>query len=490
MEIIKRDGRVVKFERDKIERAVINAMKETNDGVDEYLACRISTIILNTFKDTKATVEDIQDEVEMLLAENGRFDVAKKYVIYREERSKLRGKSIHTKYKFLSDNFVSQYKHKSDPFPTELGKFVYYRTYSRPIPQENRRERWYETVARVVDFNIGLQLDVYKQQGRIIDEVILDKLRVEAEEIYDTMYNLKLFPSGRTLWVGGTVPSYEFPLSNFNCSFVTIDSLKKFSEIFFVLMLGTGVGLSVERKYVSKLPKVNSKIEVIHKDYQPIKASDRKEFTELKSKTPSVLELVIGDSKFGWSKAIEIYFEIISSKQYSDIEFILINYDNVRGKGERLKTFGGYSSGHTAIKTMFDKINTIFQNKREVNQRQWQVVKPIDCLDISTIIAENVVSGGTRRSAEIVFCDTDEPEVLDAKQNLYYQDENGNWKSNEKTLHRMLSNNTVFYYDKPTREQLKAQFEKIRFSGEPSFANMKEMVRRRDDVQGGNPLTI
>ena len=73
------------------------------------------------------------------------------------------------------------------------------------------------------------------------------------------MYHLKLFPSGRSLWIGGSKASYLYPLSNFNCSFVTIDTLKKFSEIFFVLMLGTGVGLSVEREYVKKLPKINSK---------------------------------------------------------------------------------------------------------------------------------------------------------------------------------------------------------------------------------------
>lgn len=489
MKVIKRNGEQVPFESEKIFNVIVKAMRETEIGVDLLMAGNIAEEIYRLAKDKSEpmNIEEIQDLVEELLMKKGRYEVAKRYILYREERNQLRGTDKYSKYKFLSDNFLSRYKHRQDPFPTELGKFVYYRTYARPIPEQNRRERWWETVARVVDFNIGLELTALKKRGIVISELEMDRLKNEAMETYDNIYNLKLFPSGRTLWVGGTTPSYEYPLSNFNCSFVTIDELKKFSEIFFVLMLGTGVGLSVERKYISKLPRINTKIGVIHKDYQAKSPSDRSEFTELKLMNDNIVEIVIGDSKFGWSKAIEIYFDIISSKQYSDIEYILLNYDNVRGKGERLKTFGGYASGHTAIKTMFDKISNIFQEKRRLNNSQWQFIEPIDALDIATIIAENVVSGGTRRSAEIIFCDNDDLDVINAKQNIYYQDIDGSWKSNDKLLHRMLSNNTVFYNEKPTREQLRRQFELIRLSGEPSFGNMQEMKRRRSDVQGGNP---
>ena len=477
------------FNKKKIGDAITKAMKETSGGVDIELV----EIIMNTLESNyqnlgeDPTVEDIQDNVEYLLMDSDRKDVAKRYILYREERNQLRNKITPTHHKFLTDKFLNPYKNQPDPFPSELGKFVYYRTYSRPIPEENRRERWWETVARVVDFNMGLQLTSMKKQGIVISDVLIDDMREEAVKIYDMMYNLKLFPSGRTLWVGGTPSSHLYPLSNFNCSFLTIDDLSKFSEIFFVLMLGTGVGLSVEKKYVSQLPKMNSSIEVIHKDYQPVSKEKRSEHTELIIKKPNMIELIIGDSKFGWSKGMDMFLNILSSKQYKDIEFILINYDNVRPMGERLKTFGGFASGHIAIKNMFEKIFQLFQGKRAKNNIQWQVVKPIDCLDIATIIAENVVSGGTRRSAEIVFCDPDEIEVIEAKQNLYFQDENGNWTSNDKLLHRMLSNNTIFYEEKPTREQLANQFKMIKTSGEPAFGNMAEMKRRREDVQGGNP---
>lgn len=489
LKIVKRNGEQTEFLKEKVVNAIIKAMNECETGSDEELAWDIAEEIENEFEDSDVlpTVESVSDRTEELLAKNGRFDASRRYILFRNERAKLRLGSIPEKYKFLTNDFLSKYKHKEDPFPTELGKFVYYRTYSRPIPEENRRERWWETVARVVDFSSNLELMAMKRQGLVVNDIEMNRLKQQAEKIYDMMYSLKLFPSGRSLWVGNTPSSYLYPLSNFNCSAVVIDSFKKFSEILFVLTLGTGAGLSVERKYVSKLPKINSNIDVIHKNYQPINKNNRNEHTELKVKNKSVLELVIGDSKFAWARAIELYFDIVSSKQYADIEFILMNYDHVRPAGERLKTFGGFASGHIAIQGMFEKIHNIFQTKKKENQLQWQTAKPIDCLDIATIIAEGIVSGGTRRSALIVFCDKDEKDVLVAKSNLYYQDDNGNWQSNNKILHRMLSNNTVFYYEKPSRQEFSEHFNIMKTSGEPAIANMQEMKRRREDAQLGNP---
>ena len=178
-----------------------------------------------------------------------------------------------------------------------------------------------------------------------------------------------------------------------------------------------------------------------------------------------------------------MYFKILSSKQYSDIKYIFINYNNVRPAGERLKTFGGFASGHNAIQQMFEKINKVFQTRAT---QQWYQLKPLDALDIATIIAENVVAGGTRRSAEIVFCDPDETDVLNAKSNLY-MNVNGEWISNRDLIHRSLSNNTVFYQERPDKETIHKQFETMRYSGEPAIANFAAMQKRRADVQGGNP---
>lgn len=241
MKLEKRDGRVVDFEVSKISRAIEKAMLETEKGLDSALALKIANKVMKEcgkLSEELVHIEAIQDCVELELMNSDRKDVAKRYILYREERNKLRNSKVKSKYNILTDDFLAEYKHKSDPFPNELGKFVYYRTYSRPLPQEGRRERWWETVARVVDFNVGLQIKAMQRQGLLITSSILQKLEEEAEEIYDLMYYLKLFPSGRSLWIGGTQTAYSYALANFNCSFMAMDDVKKFSELIFVLMLG------------------------------------------------------------------------------------------------------------------------------------------------------------------------------------------------------------------------------------------------------------
>lgn len=486
MKVEKRNKSIVPFDKNRISNAILKAMadmSETNISAAYFIADEIADTRVDIM-----TVDEIERKVIKALYWADLDAVAEAYAEYKTQRKLIREMTPKEDGTFLSNDFLSSYKHNPDPFQTELGKFVYYRTYSRPVPEERRRENWWETVRRVVEFNMGLGLDAMKRQGIPTTSELMERYKKEAEEIYDLMYNLKLFPSGRTLWVGGSKSSYIYPLSNFNCSFVTIDNFSKFNEIFFVLMLGTGVGLSVQREYVSKLPKVNSNVVLFHKLYDGVPVNKRKEYTELKLINNRTIEIEIGDSKFGWAKAIEFYFEVLTSRQYSEIEAISINYNNVRPAGERLKTFGGYASGYGNIQTMFNKIHKIFNRKNVVNKEQWQTVESIDCLDIATIIAENVVSGGVRRSAEIVFCDEDDTEVLNAKANLYYMNkETGAWESNDEILNRSLSNNTVIYNQKPSREVLHDHFGKIKLSGEPAFANFEEMKRRREDVQGGNP---
>lgn len=483
--VIKRDNREVEFEESKIIKAVAKAAADVYGKIDLEYAEKISRQVIELIAAEYEVieVEEIQDLVELALMKvDGK--VAKSYILYRNERKKHRKAYP---YEFIKPETISKYKHLPDPFTTELGKIVYYRTYSRPVESENRRENWWETVARVVEYSSFLEKEALSRTRPVTSHDVA-RLQKEADELFDAIFNLKLFPSGRSLWVANTLSSKMYPLSNFNCSFVTIDAFKKFSEIFSVLMLGTGAGLSVEKQYINKLPKVNTKIEIIHKDIKRVVKSARKEYSELKQMAENVVEIVVGDSKFAWSTALDFYFQIITQKQYKDIEFIIVNYDNVRPAGERLKTFGGYASGEQAIKQMFEKINKLVVSKRDSGQ--WYKIKPIDALDIATIIAENVISGGVRRSSEIVFCDPDDKEVIEAKNNLYMKNENDEWVTNNDLIHRSLSNNTILYKKRPTRQQLSQQFQSMRFSGEPGFGNLEEMQRRRPDAQGGNPLTI
>ncbi len=145
---------MVEFDVEKIENAIHKAMSEVGRVDNERLKEVVEKI--TSQMENNINVERIQD---LVIKELYRFDfdeVAKAYSEYRHEQNRAR-KTNKKKYTFLSDEFLSKYKHMSDPFPTELGKVVYYRTYSRPIPEEGRREYWWETVARVVEFTCGLQ---------------------------------------------------------------------------------------------------------------------------------------------------------------------------------------------------------------------------------------------------------------------------------------------------------------------------------------------
>ena len=128
----------------------------------------------------------------------------------------------------------------------ELSKFVYYRTYSRWLPEENRRETWKETCARAVDYNCSLA--PIKEH--------------EDEQLFDSMFNLKQFISGRSLWIGGTEAAKKAPLAGFNCSFVVVDKLKALCDLFYLLMVGTGVGFRILPSDVEKLPKFNRQIKL------------------------------------------------------------------------------------------------------------------------------------------------------------------------------------------------------------------------------------
>jgi anaerobic ribonucleoside-triphosphate reductase len=210
IKILKRTGKTVDFNRKKIENAIMKAMKETPEGVDEELAASISAEIEAILQESQdaVPVEFIQDLVEEKLMESKRKDVAKKYILYRYERDKARALKKREDYKLLSDEFISKYKHMDAPM-NQLGSFVYYRTYSRWLPEEKRREYWWETVRRAVEYNCSL----------------VPTKREEAEKLFDNVFHLKQFLSGRTFWVGGTKVSYNYPMANFNCAFQIIDNI-------------------------------------------------------------------------------------------------------------------------------------------------------------------------------------------------------------------------------------------------------------------------
>jgi ribonucleoside-diphosphate reductase alpha chain/ribonucleoside-triphosphate reductase len=466
MKVQKRNGLVVDFDKSKIVNAINKAMEYSESGIDTALSLEIADNIegiTSMYPKNYITVEKIQDLVETLLMSSERKEVAKRYILYRQQKTTER-LIEKNEPKLLSEEFISEYKHAPSPFTSQLGLFIYYRTYSRFLPELGRREDWLETVRRVVEYNCSL----------------VPTTKDEAEELFDNIYNLRQFPSGRSLWVGGTDIVSDYGLSAFNCTFTRIQRFTDFTELFYLLMLGAGVGFRILKSDVQSLPRVRTGYTLIHKDYEY--NSEKVDFTSTDFTSDETVTIRVGDSKEGWTQALEAYFRIISDSKYRTIKTIIIDYDYVREKGSKLKKFGGTASGHESLKDMFTGIDKTLKRENTSPLK----LRPIHCLDICNIIGENVVSGGVRRTSEVGLIDSDDEEVIKAKSNLYIE-KDGKWQLNKEIGHRRYSNNTIVYTYKPSREEWHTHMTTMRYSGEPAFMNLVAAMLRRADAEGGNP---
>lgn len=361
----------------------------------------------------------------------------------------------------LTQEFLSTYP----DFPQhmgDLGRFVFLRTYARWIG--TGRETFKQMVQRVVEYSCSL--------AQVEDN--------EPEELFDAIFNMRLFPAGRSMWIGGTKSAATTPLANFNCSFRVIDSFDAMVEGFYLLMVGAGFGFRVLPKDVESIPAINSDIVLSNKPYNPKEPYERREDT-VSFEGDGTYLIVVGDSKQGWVNALAEYFKAM---QRDDIESISINYDSVRPRGELLKTFGGRASGHGALRDIFKGIHKVLtketEHVKEHSNRRF--MKPINAMDIMNMIGYGVVVGGVRRTSEICLFDPNDQEILDAKIGLFdigHKNYNKTW--------RFMSNNSVYFTDKPTRAYLDTIKDRIRTSYEPGFINADEGLNRRANFNGVNP---
>lgn len=421
----------------------------------------------------------------------------------------------------LTDEFIETYP----DFPehmNELGKFVYYRTYSRWLPEIGRRETWKETCRRATEYNFGLAARHYEKIGYT---VAYASLQAEAESFFDEMFNLRQFLSGRTLWVGGAESGIadKYPLANFNCSFINIRSWSDLGDLFYLLMIGTGVGFKCTKEFAAGLAPIRTNTTLINAPYEPVPVDRRLERTKVTELDNGYVKIYVGDSKEGWVEALRAYFEILTEPQYEVVHTVKISYNSVRPKGERLKRFGGTASGHETLAEMFAGIDRVLKNRIDPSlapmtlaygQFDYAQVRPIHVLDIGNLIGANVVVGGVRRTAEIFLFDADDYECLLAKYGI-----NGVWTEDQLAHHRKvggmleaigqkpewfdsivevgdgrfgldhrrLSNNSIAFETKPSREMLNLVFEIMRGEGEPGFINLEEARRRRPNAEGLNP---
>lgn len=345
---------------------------------------------------------------------------------------------------YVTDGFVEKAV-KEEPNPlTEIGSFVYTRTYSRWKASRGRREYWQETVQRAVNYNMTLASDHILKNGLEPDYRALQE---EAERIFLSIYNTKQFPSGRTLWLGGgnDVINEKFTLGNFNCSFTNVTEWTDLSEVFYLLLVGTGIGIKSTLKMAKKMPKIKTNVKVLHSNYRPVPKEERLEHSKLVEIGNGFAKIYIGDSKEGWVESLELYLNVLTKKEYEHIHTIKFSYNSVRPKGERLKTFGGTASGHEPLKSMFEGFANVLSNKIDdsldpiiIDENGYGQVRPIHILDMANLIGANVVVGGVRRTAEIFLSDADDIEVLLAKYGL-----NGFWTQEHFEQHEVVKESLI-----------------------------------------------
>jgi len=285
---------------------------------------------------------------------------------------------------------MAEQEGRKSPFKDYYQEFIYKSRYARWIEEEGRRENWDETVTRYMDFIFN------KVEYDEFDEILYN-------ELYQAIYNLEVLPSMRLMMTAGKAAERD-NVCAYNCSYLPIDDQKAFDEAMYILLCGTGVGFSVEQRYISQLPEVPDLL------------------------FESDTTIVVKDSKAGWAKA----FRQLVSLLYSG-EIPKWDTSRVRPAGTRLKTFGGRASGPGPLEDLF---RYTIQKFRTAHGRK---LTSIECHDIMCYIGSVVVVGGVRRSAMISLSNLSDDRMRKAKTGEW-------WTANPQ---RALANNSICYTEKP-----------------------------------------
>jgi len=320
--------------------------------------------------------------------------------------------------------------------PTDYQSFIHKSRYARWLDEEGRRESWSETVERYMD-NV-----VRTKAG---DDSYVNKIR-------DAIVSLEVMPSMRAMMTAGKALERD-NTAGYNCSYLPVDDPKSFDEAMFILLCGTGVGFSVERQFISKLPEVPELFD-------------------------SDTTVVVKDSKEGWAKAFRQVLALLWAGEIPKWDV-----SKVRPAGARLKIFGGRASGPAPLVELFNFAVTTFKGA------QGRKLSSIECHDLMCFIGQIVVVGGVRRSAMISLSNLSDDRMRHAK--------SGQWW--ETAAHRALANNSVSYTEKPDMETFMREWQALveSKSGERGVYNRqaaknqaKKFKRRNPDYEfGTNPCS-
>jgi len=272
--------------------------------------------------------------------------------------------------------------------------FIAKSRYSRFLDDKNRREHWPETVERYVEF-------IDNQLRKKNDYILADKLK---DELYNAILTCEVMPSMRAVMTAGEALDRD-NTAGYNCSYLPVDDVKSFDEAMYILLCGTGVGFSVESKYVNKLPEVPTQL------------------------FNSDTTISVSDSKAGWAKSLRQLIALLYSGEIPKWDV-----SKVRPAGARLKTFGGRASGPKPLTELFEFVTNKFKGAAG------RKLTSLECHDIMCKIGEVVVVGGVRRSAMISLSDLSDDRMRHAKAGQWWEREG----------QRALANNSASYNERPS----------------------------------------
>ncbi len=281
----------------------------------------------------------------------------------------------------------------NNSLPTPYQEFIHKSRYARWKEDHQRRENWGETVARYFDY---MQDHLKNNHAYTLPSTL-------RNELENAVLGLEVMPSMRAMMTSGVALDRD-NVCGYNCSYIPVDNPRSFDECMYILMCGTGVGFSVERENVDKLPTISDNFH------------------------DSDTVIRVGDSKPGWAKAYRELIALLYAGQVPQIDV-----SAVRPAGERLKVMGGRASGPQPLVELFNFSIETFQKARG------RKLFPIECHDLMCKVGEIVVAGGVRRSALISLSNLNDDQMAHAKSGMWWENE----------PQRALANNSVAYKGKP-----------------------------------------
>jgi ribonucleotide reductase class II len=335
---------------------------------------------------------------------------------------------------------------------------VFFRTYSRRGEKaDNRRETWDEVCDRT--------LRGITQLGNLSPD--------EAALIDQMQHQLKSLPSGRWLWVGGTawIEKHENFSGAYNCTSTNVLDWRAFGLMMDLAMMGCGTGAVLEPRYINQLPPIRNRLAIaVQGELGTTPAAQRRDQTEVKIEGQQV-KIHVGDSRQGWVTSYQTLLELSTDERFAGEVQVIIDLSDVRPAGERLNGFGGVANP-IRLPGLYERCTNI------LNKALGRQLNSVECCLLIDEAAACVVAGNIRRSAGMRQFDSDDQLGITAKDNLWSQDAEGNWRIDSERDVLRMANHTRVFHRKPTLDECIAAVRKQFYSGEGAIQWAGEAIAR------------